>query len=210
MKLFLSNFKSQSLKILFAYSAMLLVINSKAQQTTLYYDIVRNDEVIGHLIVYKKIDGNKTFYKLKSTVNTKFIFSYSSEINEMVVFENGSMVYSFFHETENGNEIVNETKLSGDYLRKIKNGKVYSQDNTPISTNVLQLYTDAPSSDIQVFSNHFQQLINVNKIAENRYGLSIPGGHYNYYYYSKGVCIQIDVERTFFTIHIVLKNQNSS
>ena len=210
MKFFLSYFKRQSLKILFACSAILLAINSKAQQTTLYYDIVRNDEVIGHLVLYKKIDGNKTLYKLKSTVKAKFIFSYSSEINEMVVFENGLMIYSFFHETENGKDILNETKLAGDYFRKIKNGKVYSQDNTPISTNVLQLYTDAPSSNIQVFSNHFQQLINVNKIAENRYGLSIPGGHYNYYHYRKGVCIQIDVERTFFTIHIVLKNQNSS
>jgi len=210
MKLFLSYFKRQSLKILFVCSAMLEVINSTAQQTTLYYDIVRNDEVIGHLVVCKKIDGNKTLYKLKSTVKAKFIFSYSSEINEMVVFENGLMIYSFFHENENGKEVLNETKLSGDYFRKIKNGTVYSLDNTPISRNVLQLYTDAPSSDIQVFSNHFQQLINVNKIAENRYGLSIPGGHYNYYHYSKGVCIRIDVERTFFTIHIVLKNQNSS
>jgi hypothetical protein len=210
MKLFLSYFKRQSLKILFAYSAILLVINSKAQQTTLYYDIVQNEDVIGHLVVYKKIDGNKTLYKLKSIVKAKFIFSYSSEINEMVVFENGLMIYSFFHETENGKEILNETKLAGDYLRKIKNGKVYSQDNTPISTNVLQLYTEVPSSDIEVFSNHFQQLINVNKIAENHYGLSIPGGHYNYYHYSKGVCTQIDVERTFFTIHIVLKNHISS
>ena len=202
--------KRRSLKIIFTCSAMFLIMISRAQQKTLYYDIMRNDEVIGHLVVYKKIDGNKTLYKLKSTVKAKFIFSYSSEINEMVVFENGSMIYSFFHETENGKEILNETKLAGDYFRKIKNGTVYSQDNTPISTNVLQLYTDVPSSDIQVFSNHFQQLINVNKIAENRYGLSIPGGHYNYYRYSKGVCIQIDVERTFFTIHIVLKNQNSS
>ena len=210
MKLFLSYFKRQSLKILFAYSAILLVINSKAQQTTLYYDIVQNEDVIGHLVVYKKVDGNKTLYKLKSIVKAKFIFSYSSEINEMVVFENGLMIYSFFHEMENGKETFIETKLLGNNFLFIKNGRVYSQHNTPVFSNILQLYTDAPSSGTKTFSNHFQQLVNVRKISENRYGLSLPGGHYNYYHYKKGVCTQIDVVRTLFTIHIVLKNQISS
>ncbi len=202
--------KINSLKILFAYSAILLAVVSRAQQKTLFYDIVKNDEVIGHLVVYKTIDGNKTLYKLQSRVNTKFVFSYSSDITETVVFENGVMVYSFFHEIENGKEIFNETKLSGDNFLFIKNGKVYSQRNTQVFSNILQLYTDTPSEDTEAFSNHFQQLVDVKRLSENRYGLSLPGGHYNYYHYKKGVCTQIDVVRTLFTIHIVLKNQISS
>ncbi len=210
MTAFLSYIKRKSLKIFFTYSAMFLIIISRAQQKTLFYDIVKNDEVIGHLVLYKTIDGNKTLYQLKSSVNTKFVFSYSSDITETVVFENGLMIYSFFHEMENGKETFIETKLLGNNFLFIKNGRVYSQHNTPVFSNILQLYTDAPSSGTKTFSNHFQQLVNVKKISENRYGLSLPGGHYNYYHYKKGVCTQIDVVRTLFTIHIVLKNQISS
>lgn len=189
---------------------MLLVISARAQQNTLYYDVVKNDEVIGHLVICKKVDGNKTLYKLKSSVNTKFIFSYSSEINEIALFQNRKMIYSFFHQTENGKEIVSETKRSEDNFLFIKNGKVYSKQNTPVFSNILQLYTDPPSADTKAFSNHFQKMVNVKRISENCYGLSLPEGHYNYYHYKKGVCTQIDVVRTLFTIHIVLKNQISS
>lgn len=210
MTAFSSYVKRKSLKIFFTYSAMFLIIISRAQQKTLFYDILKNDEVIGHLVVYKTIDGNKTLYKLKSSVNAKLVFSYSSDITETVVFENGVMVYSFFHEIENGKETFNETKLAGNNFLFIKNGKVSSQRNTPVFSNILQLYTDVPSADTEAFSNHFQHLVNVKKISENRYGLLLPGGHYNYYHYKKGVCTQIDVVRTLFTIHIVLKNQISS
>ena len=120
------------------------------------------------------------------------------------------MIYSFFHQTENGKEIVSETKRSEDNFLFIKNGKVYSQQNTPVFSNILQLYTDPPSEDTEAFSNHFQKMVNVKRISENLYGLSLPGGYYNYYHYKKGVCTQIDVVRTLFTIHIVLKNQVSS
>ncbi len=202
-----SYLKRKSIKIICTYSAMFLMLISKAQQKTLYYDIVKSNEVIGHLVVQKIIDGNKTYYKLQSTVAAKFIFSYSNEINETVVFENGLMTHSFFHQTENGKETFTETKNSGSYFQMIKNGEMYSQENAPIISNILQLYTDPPSTDIKAFSNHFQQFIKVKKISENRFRLSLPEGGYNYYNYQRGVCTQIDVERTFFTIHIVLKNQ---
>jgi hypothetical protein len=210
MAAFLSYLKRKSLKIFFTCLAMFLIIISRAQQKTLFYDIVKNDEVIGHLVLYKTIDGNKTLYQLKSSVNTKFVFSYSINISETVVFENGLMIYSFFHEMENGKETFVETKLSGNNFQFIKNGKVYSEHNTRVFSNILQLYTNAPSADTEAFSNHFQQLVNVKKISENRYVLSLPGGHNNYYHYKKGVCTQIDVVRTLFRIHIVLKKQVSS
>ncbi len=151
MKAYLQYFKRKSLKILFACSAIFLTVIPRAQQKTLFYDVVKNNEVIGHLVICKRVDGNKTLYKLKSSVNTKFIFSYSSEINEIALFQNGKMIYSFFHQTENGKEIVSVTKRSEDNFLFIKNGKVYSQQNTPVFSNILQLYTDPPSEDTEAF-----------------------------------------------------------
>jgi hypothetical protein len=194
-----------SLKQIFTCSAVFFIMISRARQKVLYYDIVKSDEVIGHLILYKTINANKTLYTLKSTVNTKFIFSYSNQVNETVVFENGKMIYSNFHQKQNGKEIFNETQLTKNRFKIIKNGKAYSQEYTPIFANILQLYTDPPSSGIEVFSNHYQQFLKITKNG-NQYRLMLPDGNYNLYAYKNGICNQVEIVHTFFTVHFILKN----
>jgi hypothetical protein len=73
---------------------------------------------------------------------------------------------------------------------------------------MLQLYGNSPGTDIKVYSNHFQQLLDLKKVAENTYRLTLPDGNSNYYHYKNGICTQVDVERALFTIHFVLRKQN--
>jgi hypothetical protein len=61
--------------------------------------------------------------------------------------------------------------------------------------------------DTKVYSNQFQQFLDIKKVAANRYRLRLPGNNYSYFNYKKGRCTQVDVERVLFTIHFVLRKE---
>lgn len=180
---------------------------SPAQERILHYDVTRNGNVIGYLNITEKTNGNMIFLELKSEVKTRLlVFSYSSNVTEDAVFEDGVMVYSFYYKKENGKETSIEAKKSDEYFNVIDNGSVSLQHYIPVRENILQLYCKSPCMDTKAYSNHFRQFLDIKKIAENRYRLTLPDNNYNYFNYKNGKCTQVDVERTLFTIHFVLRN----
>ena len=179
---------------------------SPAQERILQYDVTRNGNVIGFLNVTQKIKGNLIFLELKSEVKTReLLFSYSSKVTEDVVFEDGVMIYSFYYKKENGKETSVEAKKTDGYFNIIDNGNVSLAHYKSVRNNTLQLYCNSPGLDTESFSNHFQQFLDLKKVAENRYRLTLPNGNCNYYHYKDGICDQVDIERTFFTIHFLLR-----
>jgi hypothetical protein len=163
--------------------------------------------VIGYLNLTEKTKGNIVFLELKSEVKTRLLlFSYSSYVKEDVIFEDGIMIYSFYYKRENGKESSVEAKKSDGYLNVVDNGNTGSRPYTPVRNNILQLYFISPVMNTKAYSNHFQQFLDIKKIAENRYRLTLPDNNYNYFNYKNGECAQVDIERTFFTIHFVLRN----
>ena len=179
---------------------------SVAQEKILQYDVTRNGNVIGFLKITEKTKGNIVFLELKSEVKTKqLLFSYSSSVTEDVIFEDGIMIYSFYYKRENGKKTSVEAKKTGGYFNIIDNGNVSLAHYKSVRNNTLQLYCNSPGLDTEAFSNHFQQFLDLKKVAENRYRLTLPNGNCNYYHYKNGVCDQVDIERTFFTIHFLLR-----
>ncbi|MGN6248767.1 MAG: DUF6134 family protein [Ginsengibacter sp.] len=202
--------KTYSSKFFFNLLTIMIMTISNAQQKILHYDIFKGYAVIGHLVIYKIDYGNKILYKLKSNVKAKFIFSYSNEINETVVFENGIMTYSSFLQNENGRGTSIETRLAGNRFEILKNGKLSAKVKTTIQHNILQLYLEPPPGNTLIYSNHFQQFLKLTQLDSLQYRLWLPDGNYNLYSYKNGICTQIDIVHTFFTIHFILKNINNS
>jgi hypothetical protein len=189
---------------------MLLIsfyFHSAAQKKISHYDVMRNGNVIGFLNIMQKVKDSIVYLELKSEVKTSLLFfSYDSKVVEDAVFENGAIIYSFYYKKENGKEISIHTKKSDGYFNVVNNGDKSFQCYSSLYNNVLQLYCNTPGRDIKVYSNHYQQFLDVKKIAENKYRLMLPDGNSNYYNYKNGICTQVDVERTLFTIHFVLRN----
>lgn len=184
----------------------LLLHYSMAQQKSLHYDVERNGNKIGYLTVKETIKDNKTFIELQSEVKTRFIFSYSNYTAESVLIENGNMFSSNYYQKENGKETINSITEDGNYFKLVSNGHVDLQNFSPVHNNYLQLFCHFPGTETKIYSNHYQGFLDVKKISENKYRVSLPDGNYNYYSYENGVCTLVDVERTFFTIHFVLKD----
>jgi hypothetical protein len=158
--------------------------------------------------VSEKKKGNMLLLELKSTVKTTWLaFQYTSNITEKVVFEDGVMVYSFYYKNENGRETRVEAKKAGQYMNIVDNGHLDFNYQAPVTYNTVQLYCGCPGMDTKVYSNQFQQFLDIKKVAANRYKLRLPGNNYNYFNYKKGRCTQVDVERVLFTIHFVLRKE---
>lgn len=179
---------------------------SMSQNTTLAYDVLRNNTVIGSLTATEKISGNKTFLLLNSNVKTRFIISYSSHVDEAAVFENGAMIYSYFYKKENGDETRKSMVTSGNRYRLINNGAIDSQNYFPVNYNYIQMFLQQPdATTTQVYSNNYEQFLPVERVSSNKYRIQLPNGDYNYYTYSNGQCTQVDIKRTLFTLHFKLR-----
>jgi hypothetical protein len=185
-------------------------ICSFAQKRTLHYDVTKNGNVIGYVSVSEIKKGTTVFLKLNSEVKVSLLlFSYNSNVTEEAIFEDGILVYSFYYKMENGKSKSMIAKRSGAYFNINSNGNMYLR-NISVHTNTLQMYFNSFVGDAKAYSNQYQQFLDVRKIAGNRYTLTLPDGSLNYYQYKKGVCTKVDVVRSLFTIHIILKNQSSS
>ncbi|MEO6136314.1 MAG: DUF6134 family protein [Ginsengibacter sp.] len=179
-----------------------------AQEGILQYDVIRNGNVIGFLNITERTNGNLVFLELKSEVKTKqLLFLYRSDVTEDVVFENGEMIYSFYYKKENGKETSVEAKKSDRNFNVIDNGNRSVAHYKSVRNNIVQLYRRSPGTDTKIFSNHFQQFLDIQKVAENKYRLILPDGNSNYYHYKNGVCDQVDIERTLFAIHFILRKK---
>ena len=77
-----------------------------------------------------------------------------------------------------------------------------------IDYNFLSLYFLEPVNIRQVYSDNFEQLLNIEKIS-NYYKIKLPDGNTTSYYYTNGVCSKVKVEQSLFTIEFVL-TQNPS
>jgi hypothetical protein len=178
------------------------------QERKLVYDVIRNEKVIGEIVFLELIKDGKKMLSLTSDVKTKFIFSFSSYVAETASFENGIMMYSSYYQKQNGSDKAKKmTVASGQFYKLIDDGDSKLINCSVIRYNMLLLYTNVPEKINKVYSDNYQKLLDIKKVSDNKYKIILPDGDCNYYTYENNVCTRVDVERTFFTVHFVLRNK---
>ena len=141
-------------------------------------------------------------------MKTRFIFSFSDHAEEAAAYEDGIMVYSSYYQKQNGSDKANKMTISsGKSYKLTDNGVSKIISCPPIRYSTLLLFTNIPETIYQVYSDNFQKLLDIKKVEENKYRLTLPDGNYNYYTYKNGVCSKVDIERTFFTVQFVLREE---
>lgn len=180
--------------------------NVSAQERKLVYDVMRNGKTIGKINFIELIQGQKKFISMTSEVKTRVIFAFSDNTAETAAYENDIMVYSSFHQKQTGSDKANKTTIvSGKFYRLTDNGVSKLITISPIRYNMLLLYTHIPQNITKVYSANFQRLLDVKKVEENKYRLTLPDGKYNYYTYKNGICTKVEIVRTLFTLQFVLR-----
>jgi hypothetical protein len=189
--------------ILFFFTNSLLAQNSN----TLTYDILRNDKIIGVMKLQKKEEGDKTYLSLTSEVNVNFIINNSIKIKERSIYQNSKLIFSECMRSVNENE-------------KLHNKTVYIKDNYHtensslseilkiplINFNLHLMYFKEPNSVSTVYSDSFQEMLDIEKLNQQHFNVNLPDGGNNEYFYKNGRCEKVVVHSTFFTIEMKLQS----
>jgi hypothetical protein len=191
------------------FAAVLLGIStvSGAQNKNLSYNIKRNGDVVGAIQVAQVVSGNRTTLKLESEVKTKFIFTFTARANEETIYDNGVMTWSSIYRKMNGNvKADKKTKANGNSYVVYKGSKTETLNNYPIRYNMLSVYVLEPVGISRVYSDNFQQYVDIQQLAEHHYKIKFPDGNWNEYFYANGVCAKIFIHHSMYSATIELKS----
>ena len=178
------------------------------QERKLFYDVIRNGNIIGFINFVELTKDQKKFMSLTSDVKTRFVFAFSIHTAETAAYEDGEMVYSSFYEKKTGSDKANKTTIATGTSYKLTDDGVSKLISCrPIRYNMLLLYTNIPEAINKVYSDNFQKHLDIKKVEGNRFRLTLPDGNYNYYTYKNGICSKVEVERTFFTLQFILREK---
>jgi len=183
-----------------------LMISTNAQEKKLEYNIKRNGDVVGNIHFIQGIAGSRTVLTMESEVNTRFIFNFKAKAKEEAIYDNGIMTWSSIFRKLNGNvKVDKKTKANGNTYTVYKGSKTETLNNYPIHYNMLNVYINEPVNISKVYSDNFQQQIDILKVADHHYKIKFPDGNYNEYFYTNGVCSKVEVHHSLYSATIELR-----
>ena len=179
---------------------------SNSQDKKLEYQIKRNGDVVGNIHFSQISSGPRTTMKLESEVKTRFIFTFTAKAQEETIYDNGIMTWSSIYRKLNGNvKADKKTKVDGNSYTIFKGGKTEKLGNYPIRYNMLSIYVLEPINISKVYSDNFQQFLDIQKIKAQHYKIKFPDGNYSEYYYDGGICSKVEVHHSLYSASIELK-----
>jgi hypothetical protein len=185
---------------------LLFSFASYTQVRTLEYNVSYKGKNVGVMLLYQKKTGGDVYMKTVANVKMNLIVNIRVNTEEESFFQNGKLVSSSLSRKVNGKEKVNkQTKAIADGYQTFSFGKQGSAVNKAIDYNFSLLYCIEPVDKQAIYSDNFQQFINIQKVADHKYKIELPDGNYNYYSFQNGICSNVELHHTFYTIQVALK-----
>ena len=195
--------KAHALSLLLGLFSLKTIVN--AQEKRFEYTIKRNGAVVGNIHFNHGIAGNRTVLTMESEVNSRFIFNFKAKVKEETIFDKGIMTWSSIFRNLNGNvKVDKKTRVNGNVYTVYKGNKTETLNNYPIRYNMLSVYISEPVNNTKVYSDNFQQQIDIQKIADHHYKIKFPDDNYNEYFYADGICSKIEVHHRLYSASIEL------
>lgn len=193
-------------KVTVVLALLCFAAGALAQEQTVKYNVLHSGKVVGHMNLYQKRQGDELYLKMISEVKMRFIFSVKVDIQEESTFNNGKLINSLVCRNVNGTEKCNrQTKAVASGYQTIAEGKCgKTVEQKQIAANLMLLYCREPNDQAQVYSDNFQQFLQVKQVSPHVYRIDLPDGNYNFYSYTNGVCSKVDIHHSLYTIQIQL------
>lgn len=199
------NRKATTLLIMF----ILFAVVCMAQQQDYHYNVLYKGNNIGSMYLSQTQTGNELLIKITSNIQMYMLMNISVNVSEEASYKEDKLMYSSVYRKVNGKEKLNrQTKYCNGCYKIIAEGKKDSLNKTVINYNLSRLYCKEPIDITEVYSDAFQQFLNIEMVGTHQYKLNLPDGNYNMYYYENGICNKVEVHNTFYTIQMQLV-QNS-
>lgn len=176
-----------------------------AQDQTLNYNVLHGGRTVGHMKLEQRTDGDDMFLKIASDVKMRFLFSINVNIQEDAHYRNGKLMSSHVLRKVNGKQRADKiTRACDGCYQLTDDGRVRSFDQKQINNNLSMMYLKEPVGLLQVYSDNFQQFVQVKQVDSHTYRVNLPDGNYNFYTYSNGICSKVDIHHSLYTIQIQL------
>lgn len=184
--------------------SLLLTGGTKAQQSQVKFDILKNDKSIGMLHIEKKEVSPFTDYQLSSRVEASFIKKFRVNANERFRYKNDKLIYSLVERSINEkSNAPKELVFKEDrYFLKDEDGR-REFPKAEINSNLVLLYFAEPTDINSVYCDNQQTMVAVQKVGTSRYRIDFPDGASNVFHYSAGKCVQVDVYGKFFKVKLL-------
>ena len=184
---------------------LLKLVSLKAQENQLQYNIVRNGKVIGWTKLIRTIIDQQVDIKLQSEVKTRFVFQFVVKAMEEAVFNNGSLVYtSQFRKLNSDVKENKQMRWTNRGYEVQKGDQIQPLSFAAMHSHMLGLYFTEPFQGAKVYSDSFQQLLNVERIAEGAYKVKLPDGNSCSYYYRNGICTNVKIDHRLYSAELTL------
>ncbi|MBX2921470.1 MAG: hypothetical protein KF746_04685 [Chitinophagaceae bacterium] len=166
-----------------------------------YYDIIKNDKIIGYMKCSKRDTNETTEYINESSAKFSVIVDVSVYSRLQSSFRNGILEDGKLIRLVNGKtKTERHITLSKDQYLINSDGKpAFIKSSIHFSTACL-MYTE-PSGMKYIFSENFGKYIEVNETTPHTYVLRLPDGN-NIYTYKNGKCVEVEVQTSLATIYI--------
>lgn len=162
--------------------------------------------MVGNIRFTQSSSGNRTTLKLESEVKTRLIFLFTAKAQEEAIFDNGIMTWSSIFRKLNGNvKADRKTKAAGNSYTIYKGEKTETQNSYPIRYTMLSMYLAEPVAVAKVYSDNFQQFLDIQKLGEHHYKIKFPDGNFSEYFYQNGICLKVEVHHSLYSATIQLK-----
>lgn len=184
--------------------SLLLTGSTKAQQSQVKFDILKNDKSIGTLQIEKREVSPFTDYQLSSKIEASFIKKFRINASEKFRYKHDKLIYSFIERSINKKaNAPKELVFKEDrYIIKDEGGKRILP-KTKINYNLVLLYFNEPLDINSVYCDNQQVMVTVKDIGNNQYRVDFPDGASNIFHYRAGRCVQIDVYGKFFKVKLI-------
>jgi len=193
--------------ILLLMLCMIIAITTSSQEKKLEYQVKRNGTTVGNVHFTQNLTGKRVTLKMESEVKARFIFTFTAKAREESIYDNGILTWSSIYRKMNGTvKADKKMKAVGNAYTIYKDNKPETMNQYPIFYNMLSIYTVEPVTFSKVYSDNFQQFLDIKAVKDHHYKIEFPDGNYNEYFYEKGICCKIKIHHSLYSATIELKS----
>ena len=192
--------------LLFVFLLLACVI-AFSQANQLRYSIKRKGSQVGTISFFQQFIGSKRIFRTESEVKTRMLFLFTAIGREESVYENGVLLSSSVYQKLNGSEKLNKKTMLVGRNYVVYDGKnPETLTNYPISFNMICLFAMEPAAVSKVYSDRFQQFLDIQTVKNHQYRIKFPDGNFNEYFYRDGLCTRVEVHHSLYRSSFELKN----
>ncbi|MEM7551432.1 MAG: DUF6134 family protein [Bacteroidota bacterium] len=165
------------------------------------FKIFKKNTQIGTINGKRQIDEDSISYLVESDVMVRFIWKYERSTISSAIFKDDKLNWSrskilVNDEVKENNSSFFEGKQ---YRCSTISGEKESID-MPINFTAIMMYFHEPIGLKEIYSESHLKYLNLEKIANNSYKLTLPNGDENHYHYENGKLSKANIYRSWFDL----------